>query len=144
MTSFRSLVTRSGGSSICKEAIQFGRFSTSTFMEFLETFQPSADRKVAQWDVDGSFKFDVPRGSWRRHCGPVPRPWPGVNQSRNSKSDITYPTLNFGALDRTDHAKTHPLGSETEVSYLLDLIGRNFLKFGLYLFRIDNLTVGNQ
>jgi hypothetical protein len=30
-------------------------------MEFLETFQPSADRKVAQWDVE-SFKFEIPRG----------------------------------------------------------------------------------
>jgi hypothetical protein len=36
---------------MCKEAIQFGRFSTSTFMEFLETSQPSADRKDTQRDV---------------------------------------------------------------------------------------------
>jgi hypothetical protein len=52
-------------------------------MEFLETFQPSADRKVAQWDVDKSFKFDLPRGFVVAHREPVAPPWLGVNWPRN-------------------------------------------------------------
>src|SRR6202023_2361031 len=58
-TSFHSLVTKSGGNSICKEAIQLGRFSTSTFMQFLETSQPSADRKAVQRDVALNPKFGL-------------------------------------------------------------------------------------
>ena len=65
-------------------------------------------------------------------------------ESMDSKPDIADPSFNFRALDRPDNAETHPLGSETKVGHLLDLLRGDFLKFGLHFFWIDDLVVRNQ
>jgi hypothetical protein len=46
-----------------------------------------------------------------------------------SKPDVPDQTFDLGAFDGSDNTKAHPLWSETEIGYLLDLLVGDLLKF---------------